>query len=220
MNEDSEDSGAEGCTYNKCDKHLPLNDIRSKDLKDDFNVTYKGLNKEMKDHYGRYHKDSPVIFDYPIEDITRKMEVRRNSEVDWNYVCVCRKFYRDRASVQRHFKDCKYLKKLAPYIAIQIQSGPISIPLPFDVPPPIKHKRKKSKVEDSDINTDIIQSTTMQLLHLQKKVAEQEETIQRMQKELEQYSHQHAAMQQLKQQMEYMESKINVGYTILSQLKK
>ncbi|KAI8596232.1 hypothetical protein EDD21DRAFT_388886 [Dissophora ornata] len=188
MDEESDDSPHEGCNYNHCEKHLPLDEIRSRDLKDECNQAYKNISRDMKDHYGRYHKNAPVSFEYPINNINRSMEVYRDSGANWDYVCVCRRSYRDRSSVQRHFKDCGYFKQVAPFVASRIPTGTITIPLPFTIAPPIKAKRRRTNLDEIahlDMHADIIRSTTSQVQQLQQKLAEQDVTIQRMQEQLE-----------------------------------
>jgi hypothetical protein len=188
MDEHSDDLHQEGCTYNHCEKQLPLDEIRSKDLKDEQNQAYKNISRDMKDHYGRYHKNNPVKFEHPINNINRSVEVYRDSEANWDYVCVCRRFYRDRSSVRGHFKDCDYFKQVAPFIATRIPTGTITIPLPFTVAPPLKAKRRKNNLDELahiDMHADILRSTTSQVQQLLSKVAEQDVTIQQLQQQLQ-----------------------------------
>ncbi|KAK3804823.1 MAG: hypothetical protein J3Q66DRAFT_393619 [Benniella sp.] len=166
MEDHSDDLHQEGCTYNHCEKQLPLEEIRSKDLKDEQNQAYKNITRDMKDHYGRYHKNNPVTFEQPINNINRSVEVYRDPEANWDYVCVCRRFYRDRSSVRGHFKDCDYFKQVAPFIATRIPTGIITIPLPFTVAPPLKAKRRKNNLDELahlDMHADILRSTTSQV---------------------------------------------------------
>ncbi|ORY91811.1 hypothetical protein BCR41DRAFT_376080 [Lobosporangium transversale] len=86
----SEEAVPEGCHYNNCEKLLPLSKIRSRELKDDSNVAYKKLDISSKHHYGRYHKDCSTTFNYRKPDIgiDRLLEVHRDSQADYNYICV------------------------------------------------------------------------------------------------------------------------------------